>query len=82
MVDIQKLKDKFFTDPDWSMMEELIRGYITPLESSLNIDPNWSNDQIATEVRGRQLAYKSLDDFLTQSGVLKQRIINTKPSFK
>jgi hypothetical protein len=82
MVDIQKLKDKFFTDPDWSVMEELLREYITPLESALNIDATWSNDQIATEVRGRQLAYNSIDKFLVDAGVLKPRIINDKPSFK
>lgn len=76
MVDIQKLKDHFFADPMWPMMEELIRNYITPLESSLNIDVGMSNDQIATEVRGRQLAYKSLNDFLEGSGILKPRIIS------
>ena len=82
MIDIQKLKDKFFTDPDWAMMEELIRSYTTPLESSLNIDVTLSNDQIATEVRGRQLAVKSLEEFLTQSGVLKPRIISEPVTFK
>jgi len=60
----------------------LIRGYITPLESSLNIDVTLSNDQIATEVRGRQLAVKSLEEFLTQSGVLKPRIISEQVTFK
>lgn len=82
MVDIQKLKDKFFTDPDWSMMEELIRSYTTPMESSLNIDTAKSNDEIATEVRGRQLAVQSLEDFLTQSGILKPRIISKPANFE
>jgi hypothetical protein len=82
MVDIEKLKAKFFTDPDWAMMEELIRSYTTPLESSLNIDVNLSNDQIATEVRGRQLAVKSLEEFLTQSGILRPRIISEPVTFK
>lgn len=82
MVDIKKLQAKFFTDPDWAMMEELIRSYTSPLESSLNIDTKLSNDQIATEVRGRQLAVQSLEEFLTQAQVLKPRIINDKPTFK
>lgn len=81
-VDLRKLKDKFFTDPDWREMEELIREYIEPLASSLNINPEMSNDQIATEVRGRQLAYKSLNDFLEQTGVLRPRITNKPPTFK
>lgn len=81
-VDLIKLKDKFFTDPDWAMMEELIRSYIDPLASSLNIDSKMSNDQIASEVRGRQIAYETLDKFLSQSGVLKPRKVALSTSFK
>ncbi len=81
-VDLEKLKAKFFTDPDWGMMEELLRSYIDPLESVSNIDSKVSNDELATEVRGRQIAYKALNDFLEQSQVLKPRIINKVTSFK
>ncbi len=81
-IDLKKLKDKFFTDPDWKEMEELIRSYIDPLESCLDINPQWSSDQIATEVRGRQLMYKGLNDFLEQTGVLRPRIINKPTTFK
>lgn len=81
-VDLQKLKDKFFTDPDWSMMEELILGYIEPLASSLNIDSKLSNDEIASEVRGRQLAYEALNTFLSNAGVLKPRTVNNPTTFK
>ena len=80
--DLKKLKDKFFTDPDWRLMEELIREYIDPLSSSLNIDTRLNNDQIATEVRGRQIAYGQLDRFLVDSGIAKPRIINEAVSFK
>lgn len=82
MIDLQKLKEKFFSDPDWKMMEELIHSHIDPMESSLNIDPTWSNDQIATEVRGRQLAYKGMTDFLEGAGVLKPRIISNVNPYK
>lgn len=82
MIDVKKLTEKFFTDPDWSMMEELLRSYIDPLQFVNTIDAGMSNDEIATEVRGRQLAYKGLDDFLTQSGVLKPRVSNDKPNFR
>lgn len=81
-VDLKKLKDKFFSDPDWKEMEELLRSYIDPLGSSLNINSSMSNDEIATEVRGRQLAYKGLNDFLEQTGVLRPRIINQTTTFK
>ena len=79
--DIQKLKGKFFTDPDWKLMEELIREYIDPLQSVLTIKQDMSNDEIATEVRGRQIAYESLNNFLEQSQVLRPRINNQVTSF-
>lgn len=76
-IDIPKLKEKFFSDPDWRDMEELIRSYIDPMQSSMNIETvGKSNDEIATEVRGRQLAYKGLNDFLEGAGILKPRITN------
>ncbi len=80
--DIQLLKEHFFQDPSWHLVEELIENYIEPLKSCLNIRPDMSNDEIASEVRGRQIAYESLNTFLTDSGVLKPRIISEKPSFK
>ncbi len=80
--DLKKLKDKFFTDPDWKLMEELLRGYIDPLQSVQTINSALSNDEIATEVRGRQIAYKSLNDFLEQTQVLRPREITNQTSFK
>lgn len=80
--DLKKLKEKFFSDTDWKEMEELIREYISPLKDVITISPDMSNDEIATEVRGRQLAYKGLNDFLEQTGVLRPRIINQTTTFK
>lgn len=74
MVDLRKLYDKFFSDPDWVMMEELIRTYIDPLQSVTTINAKMSNDEIATEVRGRQIAYESLDRFLTDSKIITRKI--------
>ncbi len=81
MVDLKKLNEKFFTDPDWAMMEELILQYIDPLKSVITIDSKMSNDEIATEVRGRQIAYDSLDRFLKDSKVVTRKIA-TPTTFK
>ncbi len=76
--DIKLLKEHFFQDPSWHLVEDLIREYITPLQSCLNIRPDMSNDEIASEVRGRQIAYETLEKFLTDSGILTRPI--TKPT--
>lgn len=77
-VDIVKLKDKFFTDPDWAMMEELLLSYIEPLKSVQTINSKMSNDEIATEVRGRQIAYESLEKFLTDAKIITRKL--SKPT--
>ncbi len=82
MADIKKLKEHFFSDPLWGDVEDMIRTYMVPLESSLNIDISLSNDQIATEVRGRQLAYQLLEKFLNDSGMLSPKIIREVTSFR
>lgn len=80
--DLKLIREHFFADPSWHLVEELIRTYINPLESCLNIRADMSNDEIATEVRGRQIAYESLDKFLVDSGIAKPRVINQTANFK
>ncbi len=76
--DIKLIKEHFLSDPSWHLVEELIRSYIDPLQSCLSIRADMSNDEIATEVRGRQIAYQALDKFLVDAGIAKPRI-NSKP---
>ncbi len=80
-VDLKKLHEKFFTDPDWSMMDEMIRSYIEPFKSVENIPTKLTNDQIATEVRGRQLMVNALETFLSDAQAIKSRknLSNSNP---
>jgi len=80
-VDLKKLHEKFFSDPDWKMMEELIQGYLEPFRSVEAIGSDLSNDQIATEVRGRQLLIKQLEKFLSETGIIS-RPTTTGKSYK
>lgn len=77
-MNLENLRAKFFSDPDWAEMEELIKSYIDPLASCLDIDTkNLTNYQIATEVRGRQMSYDSMYKFLSSSKVLSK----SRPEF-
>ena len=82
MADLKLLHDKFFTDPSWADMEELIMEYIEPFKSVLNIPEGLSNDQIATEVRGRQKMVEQLERFLTDSKVITRRITRGETSYR
>lgn len=63
--------EKFIKDPDWNIMEELLQTYIAVHSQINNIDPKKSSDEIAAEVRGRQIAIQSLASFLNETGVIK-----------
>lgn len=83
-IDLKKLTEKFFTDPDWAMMEELIEEHIKPVRSTTSIvTKDKSNDEIATEVRGRQLMIESLDRFLSDTGIISRRKVgNNQTNYK
>lgn len=73
----QKLR-KFFQDPDWVLVERMILDYIDPLSNVQSIDSKQSNDVIATEVRGRQIATEKLKLFLNECQILGRKITNPK----
>lgn len=70
----KKLK-KFVNDPDWAIVEELIKGYIQQWQSVLTVNPERSNDEIAADVRGRQIAMQSMTQFLNEIGVVKEQSV-------
>ena len=81
--DLKQLNDRFFTDPMWPEMEELIMEYLTPFRSNTTIETKGkSNDEIATEVKGRNLMIENLEKFLTDTQIIKQRISSVKPTYR
>ena len=73
---------KFTADPEWYIVENVLMSYIEPLKSVSSIDTKLSNDQIASEVRGRQIAIDGLTKFLDDMKIVNKKITNVTPSFK
>lgn len=71
-LEIQKKLTKFIQDPDWSYIEELIMNYVLDAVAVNNIPNNLSNDQIASEVRARQMLFSRFTQFLNETGLVKQ----------
>ena len=69
----QTLIDKFFTDPDWSGVEELILSYIEPLKNMDNVDVNQPAEHVKAEIIGRQMAYECLNKFLNDNKLVKSK---------
>lgn len=69
----QTLIEKFFTDPDWGGVEEIILSYIEPLKNMDNIDVNQPAEHVKAEIIGRQLAYDCLIKFLNENKLVKSK---------
>lgn len=75
MVDLKKLQEKFFNDPDWAMMEELLRSYIDPMLVMRDVDTNQPAEHVKAEIIARTKAYDALDKFLVDARMIKGRAL-------
>ena len=83
MTDEQKEKIKMFTqDRNWNLVVELFDSHIKPLRDIMTIDSQKSNDEIASEVRGRQLTIKGVSGFLKDAQITSKENITSKTSFE
>lgn len=66
----KKLRDKFFSDPDWGEIEQIVLSYIEPLTDMSTVDTTQSAETVKAEIIGRTLAYKTLYQFLSDSQIV------------
>jgi hypothetical protein len=67
---MEKLRAKFFTDPDWIEIEKLLMGFIEPLIQMDDVDLSQPAEHVKAELIGRQKLYKKMTDFLRQTGIV------------
>jgi len=71
---VKLCNEHFFTHAHWESLLRLIDLYIEPLKDIQDLDTtNKDNDQIATELRARQLAYDRLRQFVDDTLMLRKQ---------
>ncbi len=70
----QEVKDRFFKDPQWYLMEQLILEFINPLLDMQTIDTKQPAEQIKAEVIGRKMSYDALSNFVRSSGMVSREV--------
>lgn len=60
---LDKLK-RLFQDPEWKMVDELLREYIEPLKDIDNIDLDDRSSSVKGEIKARKHFYNVIDKFL------------------
>jgi len=64
--------NKFFQDPDWILVEEMINDYIDPLRDVSTINTDRPADAVMAEVAGRKLTVEKLTMFLRDARIIGQ----------
>jgi hypothetical protein len=64
--------NKFFKDPDWKKVEEIINGYIDPLRSIDSIDHTKSAEDVKAQVLAHKTSIKAMESFLDKVGLVHQ----------
>lgn len=65
------LQARFYQDPEWYQVEELILEFINPLKDMSMIDTKQPAEHVKAEIIARGLAYDSLIGFVRNSGLVK-----------
>jgi hypothetical protein len=69
-VNLNNLKAKFFSDPDWKEVEELLMDFVTPLIEMRDIDTSQPSENVKAEVIARQKSYELITAFLEQTTIV------------
>ena len=64
------VQKRFFEDPEWHLVTEMVEKFIEPLLNMDSIDVNQPAEHVKAEIIGRRLAHKALNDFCEQSKLI------------
>ena len=70
----QTITARFFQDPEWQKVEEMILAHIEPLKDFNTIDLKQSAEHVKAEVIGRMLAYNGLSKFLGDTKLVNREM--------
>ena len=66
------LTARFFEDPEWKNVEEMILAYIEPLKDFNTIDMKQPAEHVKAEIIGRMLSYNALWKFLNDTKLVNR----------
>jgi len=77
-----EIKQKFFADPDWYKVEDMLRKYIEPFVDVNNLDWERPPGEFKAELRARIDIYNELSKFLEQSEIISRPLKKANNPFK
>jgi len=68
------LRQKFFQDPDWSRVEDMLTSKMEALFDMNTVDLRAPAEHVKAEIVGRTLAYNALAEFLNDTKIVGRAI--------
>lgn len=69
---MDKLRSKFFSDPDWIHVQKLLMGYVDDLVKFNDVDLTMPAEHVKAELVGRTKLYEKVVAFLDQTGLVEK----------
>jgi len=74
--------NRFFQDPEWYLVEGMLRDRINSLKDMGRIDLSQPSDTVKAELKGRLEAHKALEDFLADVKAIRKVAEHIPESFR
>lgn len=71
---VQSITARFFQDPEWKQVEDMILAHIEPLRDFNTIDLKQPAEHVKAEIIGRMIAYNSLSKFLSETKLVNREM--------
>lgn len=78
MAYLKTVQERFYSDPEWYQVEEIIMEFINPLRDMSTIDTKQPSENVKAELIARTLAYDSLIKFVQESKLVNKPLSDNK----
>lgn len=77
--DLQRIHEKFISDPDWRIVETLIEQFIEPLKSIETLETEGKTaDQVFAQLEGRKISVNAMSSFLNELRLVKTGVTKSQ----
>lgn len=76
------LAQKFFQDPDWGRIEDMMLKKMDALFDMNTVDLTAPSEHVKAEIVGRKLAYNALAEFLNDTKIIGRKITKVDNIFR
>jgi len=79
---MEHLYNKFFSDPDWGIVEKMLLEYVDKLIDINDIDLTQPAEEVKAQIIARTIAYNEINKFLSDTKIVGRPLQTVRTPFK